>query len=108
MNLSELIMYLINPTQLEAFCRQQGLNVESEALLIYMKGTLSIDSEVFIFEIEGTGGDLVFEKENVRYIQLFPLEYASDLINEDLSLKDKEYSDLQIAKRLLEYREKDA
>lgn len=108
MKLVELIKYLINADRIKEFCEEQGLNSESEALLIYMKGILNIDSEVFIFEIEETEDDLVFEKENVRYIQLFPLEYAVELIKEDLDLKDKGYSDLQIAKRLLEYREKDA
>lgn len=108
MSLSELVNYLISSNRLEEFYKDQGLNSESEALLIYMKVALNIDSEVSIFEIEETGDDLVFEKENVQYIQLFPLEYAVELIQEDLDLKDKGYSDLQIAKRLLEYREKDA
>lgn len=87
---------------------EQGLNSESETLLIYMKESLNIDSEILIFEIEETEDDLVFEKGGIRYIQLFPLQYAVELIKEDLNLKDKGYSDLQIAKRLLEYRERDA
>lgn len=108
MNLSELIMHLINPTQLEMFCRQQGSNVGSEALLIYMKGSLSLDSEITILGIEETGDDIIFEKNGVRYIQLFPLDYAVELIKSDLDLKDKGYSYIEIAQRLLEFREKDA
>ncbi|MOA31148.1 hypothetical protein D3C78_1522900 [compost metagenome] len=67
-----------------------------------------MESEITLFEIEETEDDLVFEKEGVQYIQLFPLDYAIELIEFDLDLKNNGYSDLEIAQRLLEYRQKDA
>lgn len=108
MKLVQLIKYLINSELLRELYIEQGLNGESEALLIYMNESLNLDSDILIFEIEETEDDLVFKKGGIRYIQLFPLQYAVELIKEDLNLKDKGYSDLQIAKRLLEYRERDA
>jgi len=99
---------LTNPEQLEELYQEQGLNTESEALLIYLQGDLNLESDVFIFEIEETEDDLVVEKEGIQYIQLFPVDYTIELIESDLDLKDKGYSDLEIAQRLLEYRQKDA
>jgi hypothetical protein len=107
MKLEELVPYLMNSKKLEKFLEKE-LNQESEALLIYMLNELDLKSEISIFEIEETDDDLVFEKDGETYIQLFPIEYAIELIESDLELKDNEYSDLEIAQRLLEYRIKDA
>lgn len=108
MKLVELIPYLINPVKLNELYLKWDLNIESEALLICMKLKLDLDSEIVFFEIEETEGDLVFEKDEMTYFELFPLEYAIGLIEFDLNLKDKGYSDYEIAQRLLEYRHKDA
>lgn len=107
MKLIDLIKYL-NPENLNELVQQQGLNADSEALLIYMQEDLNLEAEISILEIEETEDEIVFEKEGIRYIQLFPIDHAIDLIEHDLNLKDKGYSDLQIAERLLEYRKYDA
>ncbi|OJW02648.1 MAG: hypothetical protein BGO52_00605 [Sphingobacteriales bacterium 44-61] len=107
MNLLELIKYLLDPKLLRTLYQERGINRDSEALLIYLSESLSLNSEVEIFAIEETEDNLVFEKDGVRYIQLFPLDYTLDLINFDLDLIGKGYSDLEIAKRLLNYRERD-
>lgn len=108
MKLEDLIKYLLNPEQLEDLYQEEEINTESEALLIYMNGALDLKSEISVFEIEETEDDLVFEKNGEKYFQLFPIDYAIELIESDLELKDKGYSDLEIAKRLLDYRLKDA
>lgn len=108
MKLTEIINFLVNPGQLDKLYQLQALNVDSEAILIYMEGMLDLESEVILFEIEETEDDLVFDKEEMSYIQLFPLDYAVDLIETDLYLLNKGYSNLEIAERLLEYRKKDA
>jgi hypothetical protein len=108
MKLINLVEYLVDPEKLEELYRKENLNIESEALLIYMHGDLSIDSEIIFFEIEETEDDLVYEKDGSKYIQFFPVNYAVELIETDLGLKGKGYSDLEIANRLLEYRIKDA
>ena len=108
MQLVDLIPFIINADKLEQFYRLEKLNSESEALLIYMKNSLSIESEIKIFGIEETEDELVYEVEGVRYLQLFPIDHAVELISSDLNLIGKGYSDLEIAKRLLQYRAKDA
>jgi hypothetical protein len=106
--LVELVNYLINVNILNILYQKQELNNDSEVLLIYMKDALDIESETILFEIEETEDDLIFEKEGVRYIQLFHLDHAIDLIEFDLNLKNKGFSNLEIAQKLLQYREKDA
>ncbi|WP_025762929.1 hypothetical protein [Dyadobacter tibetensis] len=108
MKLVNLIDFLINPKKLEVLYREEGLNTDSEALLIYMENSLDIESEIKFFEIEETDDDLVFEKGDIQYVQLFPVDHAIDLIESDLELKNRGYSNLEIAERLLEYRIKDA
>lgn len=108
MKLINLIEYLESPDKLEALYVNEKLNTDSEALLIYMQGALDLESEVKFFAIEETEDDLVYEKDGIRYEQFFPIDYAIELIESDLDLKGKGYSNLEIAKRLLEYRIKDA
>lgn len=108
MKLIDLIKYLTNAEQLDELYQQQGINAESEALLIYLQGALNLESEIAIFEIEETEDELVFEKEGIQYVQLFPVDFAMELIESDLDLKDKGYTDLEIGQRLLHYRQKDA
>ena len=108
MKLPELIKFLLDPDQLKALYQKLGVNSDSEALLIYLRETLSLESEISIFEIEETEDDIFFDKDGVQYVQLFAVNHAKDLIEFDLNLKDKGYSDVQIAQRLLDYRINDA
>lgn len=108
MKLPELINYLTNPEQLQTIYKEQGLNEESEALLIYLKEELDVKEDIAIFEIEETDDDLLFQKDGIQYVQLFPIVHAIDLIEFDLDLKDKGYSNLEIAQKLLDYRKSDA
>ncbi len=104
----DLIKYLIHTKESKGLFNAAKVNTESEALLIYMKDNLSLESEVFIFEIEETEDELYFEKDGVKYFQLLPVDFAIELIELDLNLKDKGCSDVEIAKRLLAYRLNDA
>ncbi|UQB67782.1 hypothetical protein [Epilithonimonas zeae] len=104
----DFIDYLINPEKLNDLYEKLNVDVESEALIVCLKDSLDISSEVSIFGIEETEGDLVFEKEGQKYIELFPVDYAIDLVDSDLELKGKGYSNSHIAKRLLDYRLNDA
>jgi hypothetical protein len=108
MKLVNLIDYLINPSRLNKLYKEENINCDTEALLIYMEEKLDIDSNIEFFTIEETEDNLIYKKNNINYFQLFPVEHAVELIESDLNLKGKELSNLQIANRLLEYRIKDA
>ncbi|MEP6675852.1 MAG: hypothetical protein ABJA78_11875 [Ferruginibacter sp.] len=107
MKLENLIEYL-SPDKLNELYQIEGLNKNSEAIIIYMQGSLDLGSEIFFFEIEETEELVFFKKGEINYTELFPLEYAVELVESDLDLKNKGKTNLEIAKRLLEYRIKDA
>ena len=108
MNLTELIKVLTDPARLAEFYQEQGVDTASEALIISMRETLSLKSEVSIFAIEETEGNLFFEKNGVHYVELFSVDHTRDLLEEGLDLKNRGYSDEAKAQRLLEYRINDA
>jgi hypothetical protein len=108
MKLTDIIEYLISPERLGELFQEQGLDNESEVLLIYMKERLAIDSDIAVFKIEETEDDQVFDQGGIQYVQLFPVDYAIQLIEYDLNLKAKGHSNLEIAKKLLNYRHNDA
>jgi hypothetical protein len=107
MKLIELIDAIFNPGKLKKLISVLGLNTESEALLVYMKEDLNITADIQIFEVEETEDEILFEKDDIKYIQLFPIEHIQNLIEFDLNMKNKGFSETQIAERLLEYRKHD-
>jgi hypothetical protein len=108
MKLPELISLLSDPGDLGRLLTEMNANTASETLLIYMKHSLDLESEVIILPIEWTEDDLVIEKDGAVCYQLFSLDTTVELIEFDLDLRNKGYSDLEIAIRLLEYRLNDA
>jgi len=108
MKLAEIIRYLTNPNLIEQWFQESNINPETEAVFICCKEKLDIDSDVCLFTIDETNGDLFFEKNGAKYYELFDVEHAINLIEHDLQLKKREYTDMQIAVRLFEYRLNDA
>ena len=106
MKLEVLVRYLAND-QLEKLFVDYKLDEDSEALLIYMEDLLSINSDVYIFEIEVTEDYQIYEREGIRFIQLFPLEMAHEMVKEYINTY-KNISHNEIAQRLIEYRINDA
>ncbi|MBB6126836.1 hypothetical protein [Mucilaginibacter lappiensis] len=106
MKLIDLIPYLRNDNRLKELYAKEKLNLESEAVLIYMTGSLKLESELTFFDIEETEDDLYYKNNGISYVQLFPINYAVELVNSWLEVQD--LSDQDIAKSLLNYRIKDA
>ncbi len=100
MKLIDLIPYLKDYNRLTELYEIDNLNIDSEAILIYMKEDINIDSETVSFEIEETHDKLLYKKIDINYVQLFPITLAMELI-EDL-LKNGYDGDSEIAQRLLE------
>ncbi|MVM32279.1 hypothetical protein GO755_19690 [Spirosoma sp. HMF4905] len=108
MKLEEAVKYLKDSDGPQQLCIDKGLVTDPDDLLIYMEKAINLASELSFFSIQETEDDLIFNKDGVQYIQLFPAHYAVDLIESDLDLLNKGLSDLQIAHRLLDYRINDA
>jgi hypothetical protein len=108
MKLSDVIEYLRHPDKLGQLYETLNLSTNSEAILIYMKDSLNLDSELRFFEIERTEDDLIFKENGVTYHQLFPVHYAAKIIDSYFSDNEKGLDNVGLAKRLLEYRINDA
>jgi len=104
MKLINLVPYLKSFDSLEELYKLNNLDIKSEAIIIYMEETLAIESEIVFFEIEETKDNLTYKKNGINYIQLFPVNYAMEIIEDLLGFG---YDELEIAQRLLEYRIKD-
>ncbi len=107
MNYVNFIGYLANLDNFEDLYIEFNANAESEALIVCLKDSLDINSEVAIFGIEETDGDLIFEKDGNKYVELFPLEMTQEMIGEYVNTY-KGISNTEIAERLLDYRINDA
>lgn len=108
MKLIDIIEYLRQPDNVGQLYKKLNLSANSEAILIYMEDSLDLNSELEFFEIEETQDDLIFNKNNVTYYQLFPVDYAVDILNSYFSDKEKGLDNIGLAKRLIEYRINDS
>lgn len=113
MNIVELIKHLKSESVAQELISKELPGVESCLVDIYLLKELSLTSQVVFFdleEIDAIPNRLVMEIEGNIYVNLFPFEMAQEMV--EAYINDNEYgevlSDLEIAKRLLEYREKDA
>ncbi|SIT28301.1 hypothetical protein [Chryseobacterium gambrini] len=107
MNLINFIDYLNNPENLSDLVSDFNVNNESEALITCLKDSLDVHSEVSIFGIEDTDGDLEFEKNGSRFIELFPLEMLQEMVEEYINTY-RNITSSEIAQRLIDYRINDA
>ncbi|MDR2270405.1 MAG: hypothetical protein LBF27_05800, partial [Sphingobacterium sp.] len=87
--------------------KEFNANVESEALIVCLKDSLDLNSEIEIYGIEETDGDLIFEKDGNKYVELFPLDSVQEMVGEYVDTY-KGISNTEIAERLLDYRLNDA
>ena len=104
MKLVELIKFLKEPSLLSELYADKGLNKNSEAILVYMKESIDINSEIVFFEIEETEDRIFYEKNNQKFVQLSFVEHLTNIIRFDLNLLNSDYDDFYIAQRLVNYR----
>ncbi|MDR3713534.1 MAG: hypothetical protein P4L51_12005 [Puia sp.] len=108
MNLVQLIDHLKNMKEAEKFIESQIPGVEFGQIDIYLKDRLDINSEVNFFDAETIENKAEIEIHGQKYINLFPLCMMQEMVE---AYKNKTYeniTDIEIAKKLLEYRAKDA
>lgn len=107
MNYVNFIGYLTNLKNLDDLYIEFNADADSEALIVCLKDSLDMNSEIAIFGIEETEGDLIFEKGGNKYIELFPLDSVQEMVAEYVNTH-KGISNTEIAERLLDYRLNDA
>ena len=108
MNIIELIPHLKSLDKAEVLSNNILPNIEFDLVELYMKDNLKLDSDVVFFDAESIPNELLIEIDGTKYENLFPLYMAQEIVEEYVNVYKNEISDLEIAEKLLEYRQKDA
>ncbi|WP_142685410.1 hypothetical protein [Chitinophaga polysaccharea] len=107
MKLIELIDHLKTASKAEQLRNQQIPDVEYDLVELYMKDSLSFESEIAFFDAETIPGYIIIEMDGIRYKNLFSLNLIQEMVEEYVA-EYPNWSDLDIAKRIMEYRINDA
>lgn len=107
MNLIELIDHLKTSLKAEQLINQQIPGVEFDLVELYMKDSLGFESEIAFFDVETIPGNLIIEIDGIKYENLFSLSEIQEIVEQYVE-EYPNWSDLDIAKRILEYRLNDA
>ncbi|GGZ35271.1 hypothetical protein GCM10007049_30870 [Echinicola pacifica] len=108
MNIIELIPYLKNLHKAESVSQVFLPDIEFDLVELYVKDKLALDSEVVFLDADSIPNELKIELDGVLHENLFPLYLAQEMVEEYVKTYNDELSDIEIAKRLLEYRINDA
>jgi hypothetical protein len=106
--LVDLVKYFREGGDFEEFCRKHSLDLESEAIEIYMKDKLSIDSELAYFEFEKTQGKVNYYIDGIKYVGFFDFYFFQEMIEVSNIGEYKNLSHLDLAKRIVSYAINDA
>jgi hypothetical protein len=106
MKLFVIIKYMKGFVSAEDLFDALNLDIDSEFVWsIYVKGEIELNSEVEILSEEEADGQLVIEKNGIKYIEFFALTHLWDLLNNEFA----DYpNDETLANRLMHYRKYDA
>lgn len=107
MKLIELVDRLKTLDNAKAFIANELPNVEVDQVDIYLKESLDINAEVRFFDAETIPNTFLLELDGIKYVNLFPFYMLQEMVEDHTKLSDK-LSDAEIAKRILDYRIKDA
>ncbi len=108
MNIVELVKYLKNISIAENLIRTSVPDIEYDVVDLYMENKLGLESEIVFFDATKIPNKLIIDINGVQYKNLFPLYLAQEMVQEYDKFNNYKLSDLEIAKKLLEYRLKDA
>ena len=107
MKLLELIRNLKSIKQANELIAKELPGVEYDLIDLYAINSLNVDSDIRFFNVEEIPNDLVIKVDGINYVNLFPLNLIQEMVEEYSNLREI-FSDEEIAKRILEYRLKDA
>lgn len=103
MNLLQLVSYFRMGGSFEVFCQQQSLNIDSEAIDIFMEKPLGINKGLTFSELEKSDGKIELTKNGIEYYYLFDFHYFLDAIEESIADEHKEKSDIELSQILLHF-----
>ena len=106
MKLIDLIVFFRHGGTFKDFCRDQSLDIESEAIEIYAQKPVCLESQLGFFPLEGTKGRIEFQYKGVPYYNFFDFFYFLEVM-EDVR-NDEELTDSKLAQKLFSYAMNDA
>lgn len=107
MNLLNLIDHLKTIQKAAIFIARELPGVELDFVDIYLKDTLAMESEVFLFNAEEIPNNILIAMGGMELINLLPLNLAQEMVESYVSQPEL-FTDAEIAEKLLRYRLKDA
>jgi hypothetical protein len=100
--------HLLSREEAERLISVEIPNVEFEQVDIYLKGDLGLEAEVKLFDAEAIPNNLAIDINGIRYVNLFPLPMAQEMVEEFAGLSKGKFTSIEAEKKLLDYRVKDA
>lgn len=107
MYLVELIDHLKTASKAEQLRNQQIPEVEYVLVDLYMKDSIGLESEIAFIDVEAVPRTIIIELDGIKYENLFPLSEIQEIVEQYVE-EHPDWSNLDIAKRILEYRHNDA
>jgi len=104
MKLLELIEHLKTIESAEKLIEGLNLDMEFLAVEIYMIDKIDMLSELAFFDSEAVMLEMYMTLNNINYIDFLGLDVAQEIVEAN----DGEYSNHEIAERMIEYRLRDA
>ena len=105
MNLIEFTKYLKDEEEAIQYMNEHYPDVDYYDAEVYLKGSLSIESEMVIFDGEVIEGMIEMEVDNEKYYNLFTLEHLLEVYGD---YSKPLGTDREIAERIINYRIKHA
>lgn len=105
MNLIELIPYLKSEKKFVEFLESRFPAIETHQLDIYMKGSLSPNSELIFLDAEELDGKIVQNINGIEFINLFPVFHLLEIFE---GYYENDISDKSMAIKIINYRLNDS
>lgn len=99
------IPYLKDKKKLESYLNDNYPEIDYYNAEVYLKSTLDLESELFIFDDEKIEGLIEMFIKNRRYINLFTLDYLFEIVSEN---SKSIYQMEEIAEKVINFRINDA
>ncbi|NLR57402.1 hypothetical protein HGH93_04800 [Chitinophaga polysaccharea] len=108
MNIIELVDHLGSLDLARNFINSILPEVEFDEVIIYMKDRVCLEANISFFDAEAISNELVMEVDGERFECFFPLYQAQEMVEEYVNKYNGRLSNLDIAKRMLDYHLNDA
>lgn len=108
MKLFEVIQKLKTVDEAEKLMAIELSGLEMGLIDVYLIDKLDINSNVKFFDVDTIPNNLEIVVDDVKYVNLFPLTILQEMVEDYSNQLTPQLTNKEIARKLIEYREKDA